>query len=339
MNTNHDDNQRKNILEWLSARGFPDAVRTLFVSILFALNLSPYLGGKTFWYLGASPVTIPSISADLFWIIVSVAPFLLSILSVRIVYAKIFSIIRSMMIALSVSIIAISINKKYPQIALESINDNFDKTYQINLIGTDKTLRVGHNYNNSNDIKGDYISSMNKICYFRTESIDLSNDIVNGTAFRISSVEINYSGFKGFDNVKRAGFDFETHIGNFNKKNEILQCSPIDNWTKDMTDISEHNDSKSSEVEGRLIIYTEESKDNNFRNKLLFDFEKEIITSDTVDSWQKEISRKDIYVKNSNDEIPKLQMAGWSLWRDYFDYNIVSLSVRVKGKRLSGFWL
>jgi len=61
---------RMNLLEWLSDRGFPDAVRNMLISISVLFTLSPYFGGRTFGFFGANPLTIQNVPADLFWWIV-----------------------------------------------------------------------------------------------------------------------------------------------------------------------------------------------------------------------------------------------------------------------------
>jgi len=311
---------KHNCLEWASSRGFPDSMRTMLIGITIAITFSPYLGGSTIWVAGTTPVTVPKVSEDWFWIMVFITPLLWSLLVARFIGGSISKTIKLFALASIASIITVALHVLYPAIALGSISQNFNHTYRIGFLESQTVWNISH----------DIDSNVDRLCYFRTYSIDLSKEIPIDCALRIQSVEIEAGGYSKVD--KRAAFDFEIYIGTAYTHDKALECVPHHKWQS-------VNKAKpiNSELEGRVAIGVE-SKDlgplNNLKVTMKFNLPSLSVDTTPLSSKTKEIKNRDIHHRKNST--PKLQMAGWTFWGSNCNFSLEYIDVRVKGCLLRG---
>jgi len=324
---------RRNLLEWLKSIGFPDSTLTLVIASFGAITLMPYLGGRVIWSVGSNPITIPPIEADSFWIIVTLTPFLWSLIFVRIFGASLLRLLIVFALTATVSFATITLHKYNPVIALNSLptkclpqlySYDFNKNKDRHL-WTIKSIKNG-------DRKA--------FSQFRTLPISLGNDIKEGYALHIDKIEIEATGFGIIDGL--GGFDLEIYIGTFNEQEEL-----IDYESENLITPPEN-----SEVKAKIVLHIEESTLNKaevrktvpnkssfqsgrIRSSVSIDFINNKIEASPKLDQIKEAESRDIYVKGKK---PKLQIVGWTRWGSPCMFSFYSINVRLHGRLESGFW-
>ncbi|HML53101.1 MAG TPA: hypothetical protein PKC79_03320 [Solidesulfovibrio magneticus] len=305
--------KKYNIFEWTSLLGIPDAVKTLVFGVLCAITLSPYLGGSTIWFAGSNPITIPKVSGDWFWAMVFLTPLLWTVVLVRLIGESILKIAAIIACVLIFSYGIVLFHKMFPQIALSSINKNFDQTYRIGFLESQTTWDVGHSVDGSND----------KYCYFVTDAITLKEHIPNNCAFRVLHIEVEAGGDASINQM--AGFDFAVYIGTNKLRERAVRCVPKQNWPEARIE-------QKSEVEGGAVIHVDKNDLRIFDRvdyKFEIDYSTNTMKTKPTAFNKTKLKAADIYIKNN--EYPKVQVVGWTLWGDPCFFRLEHINIRVQG--------
>lgn len=321
-----DARESQNLLEWLSYRGFPDSAKTLVVGLVVALTVSPYMGGKSIWFVGSNPLTIPTISAHLFWKFVFIAPLMWCVLVLRFINASLKKSITILVIGISMSFLVVAGHKIYPEFAIRSINsldENFDNTYGLNFLDIQHVWTISHEKQKGID----------QYCYFITPKIDLGNDVKRGSVLRISRIEIESNGFATIPS-RGAAFDLETYVGTTNMLPNATYCVP---WSKEF--YNKLMAKSFAQVQGKAVIGVDRKNlgsDESVKYSIVYDFEKNTITGSPLLKLNKELSRKNILV---GEQGVGIQLIGWTLWGpESCRFRLDDLTIRVIGRLQDGFW-
>jgi hypothetical protein len=311
-----------NLLEWLSARGLPDAFRASIVALSFAFSLAPYLGGATI-----AAITIPKIPAEAFWPLVVLTPIWWCVLIVRLIGAPVWRIVAFSSGAVFLSVLSVILHGEYPTVALDAMIPNFDETRQISFPETQHTWIASHERDSAGE----------KYCHFRTRMIDLGPKVRSGCTLRIDKIEIDSNGSANVPDF--AAFDLEAFISSAQMLPEVTgRCVPRDQWQSIVTPPD------GAEVEGRAVIMVREADtmvQRELRNQRFlkysakFDFETGNVTALPELLQKKVVHRKDITIKGMG---ARVQLAGWTGWEPPATFALFNVSIRASGRMLCPMW-
>jgi len=313
---------QQNVLEWLSARRFPDSSLTLIITFLGAMTLAPYLGGRTIWFVGTSAVTIPPVTPSFFWIIVFATPICWCLLGARLIHASPLRVSCFLLAAVSLSLLVVAGHKRYPVIALGAITPDFDNSYQVEFLETQRYWLMAHRID----------SNAERYCHFKTRPISLGTHVHQGCAVRIDKIDLEAVGYAELGGESFAGFDLEVYVGTTNFPSETSECVSAREWQR----VVQRPPNK--EVEGRIVVEVQRTAlmpGNVAKYVASYDFANKSATARPTLQWTKLISRRDILVTGQD---AKLQVAGWTLWGTPVIFQLNSISARVTGRLECGFW-
>jgi len=219
--TNDLNARGKNGLEWLAARGVPDGAIAVLFALLLAFTATPYLGGRSIWLFGSSPVPVPPVSERVFWVSVILAPVFWCFMLLRWSGPRITNFLVVVCCAAVAAFLAADFNKRVPSMALGHLRENFHNSHGIAPQlhrPSDDNYAFGGRAPTAND--GWEMSSnggagggrKGRWCYFRTPAIpiDDSKRQSNDGTLRVDQITIESTGAAHV--TGEGGFDLEVFV-------------------------------------------------------------------------------------------------------------------------------
>jgi len=307
----------QNFLEWMSGRGIPDSSRGLLVALLLALTITPYLGGKSIWSFGATPLNIPTIPAAAFWPIVFFTPILWSLVFVRLIDRPWSKILLTILVALFLSCLSIVAHVLYRDFALDAITPNFDRTYQLGFQEVGHSWIAAHRRDNSGD----------RYCHFRTAPISLGQDVRTGCTLRVDRISIEGGGRADVTQApdKQAAFDLEVFVSSGAMLSEATGCVGANDWQNVKAR------PQNPEVHGHAVIYVPQpAQPTSITNYAAsYDFANFAITASPVKGPFTELIGRNVDVSDTGAQF---QISGWTLWGNPVVFQFDALALRLNGR-------
>lgn len=326
---------RCNLLEVLSSRKVPDAALVILLTFLSGLTLAPYLGGRSLWLLGGTPVTIPTLTEFMLWCLIAGAPFLWLTLLARIYGAPAKSNAKALFIASVSSLLLVSVNSYFPTLALTAVDSSYSESVEVSAW----FLTASHSRASDSTSDDEFYT------LFRTEPINL--DIQKGCAARIEKVEV-YSNGHGKLEKKTAGFDYQVFIasGELLEKTVTLKNPSAQQRYANVARFEgahrigdfvqeARREPENAEVKGRAVLRLHESKLDADAGgavgvNIVFDFKNKIVQILPEEYAKKKIESADIVVRNKP---ARLQFQGWTLYGDSVRLALHDPIIKISGKR------
>ncbi|MFZ0269556.1 hypothetical protein [Caulobacter sp.] len=303
-----------NLLEWLAARKIPDSALTIMLAFLAALTIAPYLGGRTVWSLGGTPVTIPQVPVSLFWTSVVGAPAVWWFLVARSIGGALKRKMVGVAVALTLSLGSGLWHLTHPAFALDRIAANFDETYKFEYINTRESFVVSR--------KAVYQGG--EYCHFRTPALNLGPRVHDGCVLRVD--QLDFEGVGSGWIPGRSGFDLETFIFTGDDLKSGNHCTP------DPEIISATPDNVEVLARGVFGLTPDDvgpDPDRELNYSMKVNFNDNSMEATPHLTRRKETTRSDILAGPSG---AKLQMSGWTLWGKPMGVQIDEMTIRVRGR-------
>jgi len=293
-----------NALEFLKARAVPDSVLTVLLAGTSALTLAPYVGGRTISFVGSSPVTVPTLSAEWFWTVVFLAPLIWALLVVRLIRASRRKQLLTVATGLGVGLLLVALHIRYPTLALNAIDANFDRAYkfhdrwQLTSQGYFRTIpRSLAKSDTGTDISG-FAG-----CYLRVDRIEFTS---GGYAYLPGGV---------------AAFDLHVFVGN----EALFEATQMQESSAGVASISSANDLQEInrmlspvahiKVNGHATILVAKDdlrSDAGVVYSSVFDFGHGTGSATPKLFRMNRLERNDIDSRST--DAPKIQVAAWTRW-------------------------
>lgn len=325
----------RNLLEILSSRKVPDAALVIALTFLSGLTLAPYLGGRSLWILGGTPVTIPTLTEFMLWALIVGTPFMWMILLARIYGATVKSNVISLSIASASTFLLVGINSYFPTLALTAVDSSYSEISEVSAWH----LTASHKRASTSDSDDGFYT------LFRTEPINL--EIQKGCAARIEKIEV-YSNGHGKLEKKTAGFDFQVFVATEELlKKTVTLKQPNDKQIFSNVMLFEGNrrvgdfilearkEPVNAEVKGRAVLRLHESRldadaDGAISISMVFDFKNMTVQVSPEEYAKKKIESTDIVVR---DKPARLQFQGWTLYGSSVLLALHDPIFRISGKK------
>jgi hypothetical protein len=311
---------RKNLLEILIELKFPDSVLAIFLTFLFAVTLAPYMGGRSLWILGSSPILIPTISQQLFWFFIIATPLLWTLVIVRLFHSPAVKVIIILSITTTITVFFVLLHTYIPGIGLTAIDSSFQGEYEISAWH----LTASHENQTYK--------------FFRSNPIPL--EIEQGCALRIESIEVFARGWAHIEG-STSGFDIQVFVSTFPLLPSTVQ-SPQSASNSQSMDSSSLNflhtirqEPTNSEVRARSVINVTpgDLTDNEpyLSLHIAYDFKNHITRADPKLYSRKVIERHDLII---HKRTAHLQLVGWTLYGEDVSLTLNDPLITVSGKKL-----
>lgn len=317
-----------NVLEWLGGRSVPSSFVTLVLGFLAALTLAPYLGGRSISVFGSSPVSIPTLDAGWLWSLVLATPAAWVLIIARVIHASSLRIFAIIGCAGAISFASVVLHKTYPPLSLRAMTPNFDRSFSVDFLKAHRTWDIAH----------ERVSEQDRYCYFRSSALDLSapteirgddRPLVSGCALRIDRVEVGAHGTAQLRG--ETSLDLEVYAGSGGLLPMTTACEPA-------TSIQEITKRPDAAIEGRIVIVidpSEQSDEGSIRLKVVYDFAGDSTSAVPALRAVKALRRSDLLV---GENIPELQVSGWTLEYKLCSVRLFEITVRVTGRMGCGYW-
>ena len=309
---------RQNFLEWLKARGLPDSLRPVIIGIASSFSVAPYIGGRTISIFGASPVSIPTVPENSYWLMVFSAPVLWLVLFLRLIPFSTKGLGLLFAMGVGSSILLLIINDSFPQLALDSISPNFDQTFQLGYQDVGHTWVASH----VNSTEGE------SYCHFRTAPLPLATPRNSTCMLRVDRASIEGLGRADVSaaNDDKAAFDLEIFVSSKQLLSETAECIPAAQWEK------VKKRPNKPDVFGHSIIYVPKIANRRFaitNYNSIYDFSANTINATPERGNFTELRRGDFFVPSMG---AAAQISGWTLWGDPVVFQFEGLILRVEGR-------
>jgi hypothetical protein len=214
-------------------------------------------------------------------------------------------------------------NKVYYEFSINSINENFSAKITHSFLADQESLKMSH--------EGTKSPSDEKYCYFISNPIKLSPKIKKGCILRVGSIKAVGNGLSGVSK-KIAGFDFEVYISPEINRKKFNGC---EQWRREANLPSYAAGGDIFPVMVRSVISTKSTDgvDGRVPFGLNINFDSEVYSASPVLKSIKEIRRTDIIVMDSD---PLIQIFGWTLWGEEFNFSFEDLVIEVRGRLQCG---